>query len=144
MPVTRTRHTQTPSKASRLTNPGWTVRWEKFQWPDMRTKLIADFSVKNPPDLSAEPNGWVQEFAVQGLLRPLNDYVERDGKQIGFPDDWQGYTVDRNKFQGKYYGIQLHLTCAALLYNMDMLKEAGFSKPPLLGRSSGKSRRLRH
>ena len=59
-------------------NPGWTVRWEKFQWPDMRTKLIADFSVKNPPDLSAEPNGWVQEFAVQGLLRPLDTASEYD------------------------------------------------------------------
>ena len=51
--------------------------------------------------------------------------MEKDGKQIGFPEDWQGYTVERNKFQGKYYGIQLHLTCAALLYNVDMLKEAG-------------------
>ncbi|MET0530275.1 MAG: sugar ABC transporter substrate-binding protein [Microvirga sp.] len=111
-------------------NPGWSVRWEKFQWPDMRTKLIADFSVKNPPDLSAEPGGWVQEFAVQGLLRPLDDFVAKDGREIGFPDDWQGYTIDRNRYQGKQYGVQLHLTCAALLYNVDMLKEAGFSKPP--------------
>ena len=36
-------------------NPGWTVQWERFQWPDMRTKLIADFSVGNTPDLTAEP-----------------------------------------------------------------------------------------
>jgi multiple sugar transport system substrate-binding protein len=117
-------------KGFETANPGWTVRWEKFQWPDMRTKLIADFSVKNPPDLSAEPNGWVQEFAVQGLLRPLDEYAAKDGKQIGFPEDWQGYTVERNKYEGKYYGIQLHLTCAALVYNVDMLKEAGFTKPP--------------
>ncbi|TJW30686.1 MAG: sugar ABC transporter substrate-binding protein, partial [Mesorhizobium sp.] len=36
-------------------HPGWSVRWEKFQWPDMRTKLVADFAAKNSPDLAAEP-----------------------------------------------------------------------------------------
>src|SRR5215208_1642816 len=53
-------------------HPGWTINWEKFQWPEMRTKLVADFAAKNPPDLSAEPGGWVQEFAQRGLLTPLN------------------------------------------------------------------------
>ena len=24
-------------------NPGWEVAFEKFQWPDMRTKIVADF-----------------------------------------------------------------------------------------------------
>ena len=111
-------------------HPGWTVRWEKFQWPDMRTKLIADFAAKNPPDLSAEPGGWVQEFGQKGLLRPLNDFVEKDGKAIGFPEDWQAYAVDRNKLGDQYYGVQLHLTCATLVYNVDMLKAAGFDQPP--------------
>jgi multiple sugar transport system substrate-binding protein len=111
-------------------NPGWTVRWEKFQWPDMRTKLVADFAAKTPPDLVAEPGGWVQEFGQQGLLRPLNDFVERDGKAIGFPDDWQSYAVDRNQLGDDYYGVQIHLTCATLVYNVDMLKAAGFDAPP--------------
>jgi multiple sugar transport system substrate-binding protein len=29
-----------------------------------------------------------------------------------------------------YYGIQVHSTCVALVYNTDMLKAAGFDKPP--------------
>lgn len=109
---------------------GWEVRWEKFQWPDMRTKLVADFAAGNTPDLVAEPGGWVQEFGEQGLLAPLNDYVARDGKEIGFPDDWQGYAVERNMLGDTYYGVQIHLTCATLVYNTDMLKEAGFDGPP--------------
>jgi multiple sugar transport system substrate-binding protein len=111
-------------------NPGWTVNWERFQWPDMRAKLVADFAVNNPPDLSAEPGGWVQEFALKGLLTPLDDYVARDGAAMGFPEDWQDYAVSRNMIDGHYYGVQLHLTCATLLYNVDMLKEAGFEQPP--------------
>ena len=109
---------------------GWKVQWEKFQWPDMRTKLIADFAVKNTPDLSAEPGGWVQEFAAKGLLRPLDDFIAKDGKAMQYPEDWQKYAVDRNMVDGKNYGVQLHLTCAALVYNVDMLKTAGFTKPP--------------
>jgi multiple sugar transport system substrate-binding protein len=111
-------------------HPGWTVNWERFQWPDMRAKLIADFAVNNPPDLSAEPGGWVQEFAIKGLLKPLDEYVARDGQEMGYPDDWQEYAVTRNQYDGHYYGVQIHLTCATLLYNVDMLKEAGFDAPP--------------
>jgi multiple sugar transport system substrate-binding protein len=111
-------------------NPGWTVQWERFQWPDMRAKLVADFAVNNPPDLSAEPGGWVQEFALKGLLTPLDDFIARDGASMGYPDDWQEYAVTRNMIDGHYYGVQLHLTCATLLYNVDMLKEAGFDAPP--------------
>jgi multiple sugar transport system substrate-binding protein len=111
-------------------HPGWTVNWEKFQWPDMRTKLIADFSVGNVPDLSAEPGGWVEEFGQQGLLLPLNDYIAKDGKAMGYPDDWQDYAVQRNMVGDTYYGIQIHLTCATLVYNKGMLEQAGFDKPP--------------
>jgi multiple sugar transport system substrate-binding protein len=111
-------------------HPGWTVNWERFQWPDLRTKLVADFSVKNPPDLVEEPGGWVQEFGQQGLLTPLNDDIAKDGAAMGYPDDWQEYTVKRNMLGDDYYGVQLHLTCATLVYNTDMLKQAGFDGPP--------------
>lgn len=111
-------------------NPGWTVQWERFQWPDMRTKLIADFAGSNTPDLVAEPGGWVQEFAQQNLLKPLDDYIARDGAEMGYPSDWQDRSVSRNMVDGSYYGVQIHLTCATLVYNVDMLKEAGFDAPP--------------
>lgn len=111
-------------------NPGWTVSWEKFQWPDMRTKLVADFAAGNPPDLVAEPGGWVQEFGQQGLLTPLNDFIAADGEAMGYPEDWQDYAVSRNMLDDTYYGVQIHLTCATLLYNVDMLAEAGFDQPP--------------
>lgn len=111
-------------------HPGWEVQWERFQWPDMRTKLIADFSVGNTPDLTAEPGGWVQEFAQQGLLKPLDEYIAADGAEMGYPNDWQEYAVTRNMIDGSYYGVQIHLTCATLVYNEDLLKEAGFDAPP--------------
>ncbi|WP_323012785.1 sugar ABC transporter substrate-binding protein [Devosia sp.] len=111
-------------------NPGWTVQWERYQWPEMRTKLVADFSVKNAPDLVSGQGPWISEFGGQGLLMPLDDYIAADGKTIGYPDDWYDFSVERNMYDGKYYGIQMHLTCVALVYNVDMLKDAGFDAPP--------------
>lgn len=106
-----------------------TVNLQKYQWPDLRTRLLADFASGTVPDLVEEPGGWVQEFAVSGNARSLQDYVDRDGQAMGFPSDWQPVTVERNSYQGKVYGVQLHLTCNTLLYNKAMLRDAGVEAP---------------
>ncbi|MFC5823859.1 ABC transporter substrate-binding protein [Nonomuraea insulae] len=105
------------------------VNLQKYQWPDLRTRLLADFASGTVPDLVEEPGGWVQEFAVSGNARSLQDYVDRDGQAMGFPSDWQPVTVERNSYQGKVYGVQLHLTCNTLLYNKAMLRDAGVAVP---------------
>jgi multiple sugar transport system substrate-binding protein len=108
---------------------GVTVNLNKQQWPDLRTRLLADFASGNVPDVVEEPGGWVQEFAISGDARPLQEYVDKDGSSIGFPKDWQPGTVERNSYQGKVYGIQLHYTCTLLLYNKAMLASAGVRPP---------------
>ncbi|MEV4178584.1 extracellular solute-binding protein [Nonomuraea sp. NPDC049709] len=105
------------------------VNLQKYQWPDLRTRLLADFASGTVPDLVEEPSGWVQEFAVSGNARSLQDYVDRDGQAMGFPSDWQPVTVERNSYQGKVYGVQLHLTCNTLFYNKAMLRDAGVEVP---------------
>lgn len=117
-------------KSFEADNPGWNVQWERYQWPQLRTKLVADFSVKNTPDLVAVQGPWISEFGRQGLLTSLNNYIAKDGKAVGYPEDWYDFSVARNKFGDDYYGIQMHLTCVALVYNIDLLKEAGFDAPP--------------
>lgn len=111
-------------------NPGWTVNFELYQWPDLRTKVLADFAAGNPPDLLEEPGGWAQEFALAGYLQPLDDYIAADGEAMGFPDDWQPGTLERHVVDGSTYGIQLHLTCTLLFYNRAMLADAGFDEAP--------------
>ncbi|MEO3868558.1 sugar ABC transporter substrate-binding protein [Nonomuraea sp. B12E4] len=105
------------------------VNLQKYQWPDLRTRLLADFASGTVPDLVEEPGGWVQEFALSGNARSLQDYVDRDGAAMGFPGDWRPVTVERNSYQGKIYGVQLHLTCNTLLYNKAMLRNAGLEPP---------------
>ncbi|MGN9841195.1 sugar ABC transporter substrate-binding protein [Nonomuraea sp. H19] len=105
------------------------VNLQKYQWPDLRTRLLADFASGTVPDLVEEPGGWVQEFAVSGNARSLQDFVDRDGQAMGFPSDWQPVTVERNSYQGKVYGVQLHFTCNTLICNKGMLRDAGVEPP---------------
>lgn len=108
---------------------GVTVNLQKYQWPDMRTRVLADFASGNVPDVIEEGGGWVKEFAVTGDALSLQKYVDQDGEKMGFPDDWQPSTIDRNSHNGDVYGIQMHLTCNLLLFNRQMLDKAGV-KPP--------------
>ncbi|GAB3423789.1 ABC transporter substrate-binding protein [Flindersiella endophytica] len=108
---------------------GVKVQLQKFQWPDMRTRILADFASGNVPDVCEEPGGWVQEFALTGDVLSLQKYVDADGSAMGFPSDWQPNTVTRNSYQDKVYGIQLHLTCMLLFYNQEMLDAAGVQPP---------------
>lgn len=108
---------------------GVTVRMQKYQWPDMRTRILTDFQSGNVPDLMEEPGGWVQEFALSGDALSLQKYIERDGAEMGFPDDWQTAAVEHNSHKGEVYGIQLHQTCSLLLYNKQMFDRAGVRPP---------------
>ncbi|EST37016.1 hypothetical protein N566_15320 [Streptomycetaceae bacterium MP113-05] len=112
---------------------GVTVRMQKYQWPDMRTRILTDFQSGNVPDLMEEPGGWVQEFALSGDALSLQKYVERDGAGMGFPDDWQDAAVEHNSHAGQVYGVQLHQTCSLLLYNKQMFDKAGVQPPATWG-----------
>jgi multiple sugar transport system substrate-binding protein len=107
---------------------GVTVNLQKYQWDDMRTRLLSDFASGNAPDL-VEDAGWAQEFAISGDALSLQPYVDDDGAEMGFPDDWQPTTIDRNSFQDEVYGIQLHLTCVLPFYNKAMFDDAGLQPP---------------
>ncbi|GCE48229.1 multiple sugar transport system substrate-binding protein [Thermosporothrix hazakensis] len=109
---------------------GWKVKLELYQWPDLRTKLMANFQANDTPDLVEEPGGWVQEFGLTGKLRSLQDFINKDKQSSGFPDDWQDYTVQRNTVNGEVYGVQLHLTCTLCFYNTEMFEKAGIKTFP--------------
>ena len=106
------------------TDTGWKINWEIYQWPDMRTKLLANFAAGDVPDLCEEA-GWVQEFALAGNVLSLTPYIEKYGKEMGYPDDWQEAALKQFRLKGEYFGIKLHHTCTLLFYNASMFEQAG-------------------
>jgi multiple sugar transport system substrate-binding protein len=110
---------------------GVTVNWQKFRWDDLQTKLLADFTSGNVPDLVEQSSGAsLIPLAKSGDALSLDPYIAEDGAAMGFPDDWQQSSVESWSHDGSVYGIQLHLTCHQLYYNKALLAGAGISQPP--------------
>lgn len=110
---------------------GLTINWQKFQWPDMTTKLVADFRAGKAPDLAEVSTGpTAVQYGIKGDARDLTSFIQKDAA-LKFPSDYQSAAVDSVQYQGKTYGIPFHLTANGLLfYNKKMLKDAGFDAPP--------------
>lgn len=108
-----------------------TVNWQKFQWDDLTTKLQADLASGNVPDLVEYPGGDnLMSLAKTGDVLSLEKYIAKDGKKMGYPDDWNSQAVKTWKYQNEIYGVQLQLTCNQFYYNKGMLDDAGISKFP--------------
>lgn len=68
---------------------------------------------------------WPAEFAQNGILMDISDKVPAAYSDDVLPGAWS--TVD---YDGKRYGLPWILDTKYLFYNIEMLKKAGFDKPP--------------
>jgi multiple sugar transport system substrate-binding protein len=98
------------------------MNWQKFQWPDLTTKLTADFRSGNVPDLVEEVSaGTGTQYGLAGNVLALDEFAAAD-KAFGFPDDFLDQAVVARQYDGKTYSIPLHLTANGLLfYNKAMV-----------------------
>ncbi|GAA1584140.1 MULTISPECIES: sugar ABC transporter substrate-binding protein [Kribbella] len=101
------------------------INWQKFQWPDLTTKLTADFRSGNVPDLVEEVSaGTGTQYGLAGNVLALDDFAAAD-KAFGFPGDYLDQAVVARQYEGKTYSVPLHLTANGLLfYNKAMIGTA--------------------
>ena len=91
--------------------PGVTVNWEDHQ-ATFQDDLKNAFAAGNAPDVInlSVGEGWVTDYASQGLLLPLDDKVPADVQSLYFPGLWKEQLVDGKNFQFPWYqGIPVEL-----------------------------------
>ncbi len=100
---------------------GLEVQVEVFSWPDMQTRLLADFSGGTAPDLLEVPAPWTVDYGSQGQLEDLSERLD------GWPErsDWFEGTWPEVTLDESIYGVKLHHTAFGFFYNKDLLEEAG-------------------
>ncbi|MGW1342004.1 ABC transporter substrate-binding protein [Kribbella sp. NPDC002412] len=101
------------------------MNWQKFQWPDLTTKLTADFRSGNVPDLVEEVSaGTGTQYGLAGNVLALDEFAKAD-QAFGFPGDFIDQAVVARQYEGKTYSIPLHLTANGLVfYNKAMVDKA--------------------
>jgi len=113
-------------------NPRYSVKYTPVaadSWGEYFDKLATLIAGGNPPDISRVAIEGALLFIAKGLALPYDDMMKGD-KEI---DDFRKDVNDRlwNTFQveGKQYGFPFDWNNMVIFYNVDHLKEAGLPEP---------------
>lgn len=91
-------------------------------YDDVHQKLQAAYVAGDTPDVTVMEIGSIGTFARNGVLTPIDEYIERDG--IDMDDFYSGLMVNC-EVDGSYYGLPYLRSTPILYLNTTMLESAG-------------------
>jgi multiple sugar transport system substrate-binding protein len=102
------------------------IERQPMPYAQIHDKIVALHLAGQVPDVLNMNAPWAVEFAEQGILEPLNPYLEKAGK------DWTANLVTGPMVPWKrtVYLVPLTSIPFLLYYNEKKLAEAGFGGPP--------------
>lgn len=106
-------------------NPHVKINYEKMTPQEYRKKLIARGMSGQGPDIYRFHNTWIPE--IQEVLTPLPKTIMSDQE---FEKTFYKIHQKDLKIGNNYYGMPLSIDGLVLIYNEDLLKQAGIVSPP--------------
>ncbi|MEG3634745.1 extracellular solute-binding protein [Micromonospora palythoicola] len=108
------------------TYPNVKINYQSVPFGEAQNKFkTAAQANSGAPDILRAEVAWVPEFASLGYLYAL------DGSELlADESDFLETPLASNKFDGKTYGVPQVTDSLALMYNKELLNEAGISAPP--------------
>ncbi len=106
-------------------NKGIKVRWVDVPWAAMENKILTAVSAKTAPDVVNLNPGFASQLASRNAWLALDTKVPEAVRKEYLPKIWQDSTLNNQSF-----GIPWYLTSRVTIYNKDLLKQSGISKPP--------------
>ncbi|MBD2593353.1 sugar ABC transporter substrate-binding protein [Nostoc spongiaeforme FACHB-130] len=106
-------------------NPGVKVNWVDVPWAAMENKILTAVSAKTPPDVVNLNPDFASQLAGRNAWLDLDTAIPQDVRSTYLPNIWKASTLN-----GKSFGIPWYLTTRLTIYNTELLKQAGISKPP--------------
>lgn len=110
--------------------PDITVNITQYAVTDYFTKLTAGFVAGNAPDAFQNSVEFLDSYAKQGQLEPLDDYIAESDYDLGvFNVGVPAFTYTDDK----QYALPLDWAGSAFYYNKDKLEEAGLTEADVQG-----------
>ena len=108
-------------------NPNIHVDFQTVPWSDARDQLLRETAAKTGPDVMQLAFVWVKDLGAAGALKDLDPMI----KANPFPNGIHDFIALNLAYSnGKIYGIPWTTDTFCLVYNENILKEAGISHPP--------------
>jgi multiple sugar transport system substrate-binding protein len=112
----------------RKENPGIEVKLERLPAGDPYTeKILTEIAGGNPPDVMFCNAERFYEYAVKGILLPLNSYVTRDKFPV---ERFYKRIIEKFSINGELYVLPRDVApVCVVFYNKDMFDAAGIAYP---------------
>ncbi|KIF77573.1 hypothetical protein QR77_34480 [Streptomyces sp. 150FB] len=102
-------------------NPGYTVKISRYNVPDYFTKLTADFTAGNAPDVFQASGQYYPTYIAQHQIAEIGPLMKKNGYSNEFAKG-----IDPVKgTDGKTYGLTVDWNATGIYYNKDLLAKAG-------------------
>jgi len=107
-------------------HPDIRVKLRALPWSQYWTKLRTQVSAGIAPDVIRLYSGEAAQWFARGVLVPLDDYVARDGLDLGayFP-----VAMNACRWEGKLYSLPSDVPVRVLAYNKRLFDKAGLPYP---------------
>jgi len=101
---------------------------QTIPWSAAHEKLITAVAGGSAPDLCQLGNTWMPEFHAMKALAPLDSFIATS--RVVKPENYFQGSWETNVIGGKTYGVPWYVETRVLFYRSDLLREAGFKRPP--------------
>ncbi|MFH1259115.1 MAG: sugar ABC transporter substrate-binding protein [Elusimicrobiota bacterium] len=109
-------------------NPGIRVKTQAIPWEAAHEKLVIAVVGGIPPDLAQLGTTWMAEFKAMDALSQLDDLAKQS--KIIQADKFFSGSWNTCLIKDKLYGVPWYVDTRVLFYRKDILKKAGYEKPP--------------
>lgn len=126
----RERNAKDPTKPVYSVISGQTAAYDQTADP---TRFLISVAGGEPPDVIIFDRYAIAEWSARSAFLALDDYIAADERNNVRdrvrPEDFYKSCWDEAMYQGRIYGIPSGVDDRALVYNRDMLKQAGLVDP---------------
>lgn len=110
-------------------NPDIKVELMMLPWSAYHRKILIMFAAGSKLDVMRLANSYFPQCMEKGALLPLDEYIQKDKKEID-PDDFYSEALMGGKGDdGRLYGLPVDIAGWALYYNRGLFDKAGLSYP---------------
>src|SRR5215813_14827102 len=110
-------------------NPGIKVDMQRVTWADAQQQYLREAAVGAAPDVAQLAQVWPRSFGAAGALRPVDDLIAKTNIGVAGWDQYIARDMQQGP-DGKTYAIPFTVDTFAIVYNKDLLKQAGYDEFP--------------
>lgn len=106
-------------------NPDITIRMEVTVSDGLPQRVLTAMQSGAPPDIIEVQHGWVNGYAQNGLILPLDDVIQDK-------EDYHPAVIENVSWEGQLWGIPYRMETHGFIYNKGMFEAAGLDpdSPP--------------